>query len=85
MSASPQRHLWPFPDRTYIERPALETSIEFAGKASKVFYSIIDSGADSSVFPSIYGLSVDLNLTSGARDPTLGATGRGTLFITQSR
>jgi len=67
-----------FPNRHYVDRPALETQIEFQGQKSPQFYSIIDSGADSSVFPSAFGRLVGINISTDKPDLTMGVGGSGT-------
>jgi len=69
-----------FPLRTYVDRPALETKIEYQGSISTSFYSIIDSGADSCVFASIWGKQIGINIGTGKAELTLGAAGSGASY-----
>lgn len=69
-----------FPTLTYTDRPALKTVIEYQGKTgAQFFYSIIDSGADTCVFPAMFGQSVGINVTSGPTEGTQGI-GSGTTY-----
>lgn len=70
-----------FPVRTFIERPALQTTIEYQGKVfPNFFFSIIDSGADSCVFPSVIGRQIGIDIYSGRSEATVGVAGSGTTF-----
>ena len=44
------------------------------------FFSIIDSGADSCVFPSIIGRQIGIDIYSGRSEATVGVAGSGTTF-----
>lgn len=69
-----------FPSRTHIDRPVLATRIEVGGIISPPFYSIIDSGADSCVFPSVIGQQVGINIYSGRAELSIGAAGGGSAY-----
>lgn len=70
-----------FPNRTFVDRPALETMIEYNGVVfPRLFFSIIDSGADSCVFPSAFGKQIGIDIKSGPSESTTGVTGPGDAF-----
>lgn len=70
-----------FPNRTYIDRPALETTVQFGSKTfPRSFFAIIDSGADSCVFPAAIGRQIGIDIRSGSTESTMGATGAGQTY-----
>jgi hypothetical protein len=69
-----------FPNRTYVDRPVLATKIDFGGIVSPQFYSIIDSGADSCVFPSVIGQQIGIDIYSGRAEVSIGAAGGGSAY-----
>ena len=55
-----------FSARNFVDRPALETRIEYQGAIFPLsFFSIIDSGADSCVFPSLVGKRIGIDIKTG--------------------
>ncbi len=70
-----------FPTRISVDRPALETRIEYQGTIFPLsFFSIIDSGADSCVFPSLLGKQIGIDIKSGLSEGTMGVAGSGTTY-----
>ncbi len=70
-----------FPNRTYIERPAVQTTIEYQGQLfPQLFFSIIDSGADKCTFPSIFGTKIGINVHAGGQDLTVGTGGSEVIY-----
>jgi len=70
-----------FPTRISVDRPALETRIEYQGTIFPLsFFSIIASGADSCVFPSLLGKQIGIDIKSGLSEGTMGVAGSGTTY-----
>ncbi|MBI4522773.1 MAG: hypothetical protein HY695_03045 [Deltaproteobacteria bacterium] len=70
-----------FPTRSFVDRPALVTNIEYRGKIFPInFFSIIDSGADSCVFPASIGRHIGIDVQSGLAEATAGVTGSDTAY-----
>ncbi len=73
-----------FPNRTFVDCPALITNIEYRGKVfPQNFYSIIDSGADHCAFPSTIGSHVGIDVPSGPSDRTTGVAGTDITYYHQ--
>jgi hypothetical protein len=70
-----------FPARNFVDRPALETRIEYQGTIFPLsFFSIIDSGADSCVFPSLVGEQIGIDIKTGLSEGTMGVAGSGITY-----
>ena len=70
-----------FPNATYVDRPALLTSIKYQGNSlSTNFYSLVDSGADNCYFPAQFAPLVGINLTSGKLAQVVGIGSGNTYY-----
>ena len=71
-----------FPDEKIKFIPTLLTTLEHQGMVSPFFFrSIVDSGADNCIFPSIYGRRLNIQIEAGKKYPYLGAAGSGLAYF----
>ena len=68
-----------FPQGELRDYPLVNSALYYNNQTVD-FYSVIDSGADHCSFPSIYAPQVGLNVQSGKKSTTFGATGSGDTF-----
>jgi hypothetical protein len=70
-----------FPNRRSVDRPAIETSIGYQGRIfPSPFFSIIDSGADTCVFPAVVGSLIGIDVKSGVPETSVGVVGSGVTY-----
>lgn len=62
-----------FPEQTFITRPLVLTALEYKGKGTEfAFHSVIDSGADTCMFPAQFGEAVGIPVRDGKQQATSG-------------
>jgi hypothetical protein len=63
-----------FPHETKVSRPTIKVKIQYQDRAVDL-YSLVDSGADYSIFPSSIGKSLGIDIFSGEEESTSGIGG----------
>ena len=71
-----------FPKGELRDYPVVPAALYYQNLAVD-FYAVIDSGADHCMFPSIFGQRVGIQVQTGKRSITAGATGVGETYYHQ--